>query len=428
MRGDESRLLLIPKAAAELISKSGPWGHITCRVSEPDRAAIVMAVSEGNSLPQRMDENKTHFLTSGDTHPLGVWYRTTAELAVQAYLLIRQQQALTFKAFKKYVPEARDPGAGQYIAITFTEAPPEIAPGRVLPQFTAWTVSRDGAQPENCDVETDRGQLSTLAAHWPIRELKGQRVLLIGAGSIGGAAAVALSGYGVGNLDIVDPDRLLYHNIPRHICSSSAVGRYKVDALAKHIGPKWTETDVSGFRIDAIADADLLRPLIDMANVVVCTVDGVEPRRVISYLCKRAGRPLVLACVLADGRYGEILRLRPFPEIGCLECQRRALHASGQMDLEPTLDRGYGEGTRHNPMTAVGADLHLMGSLAAKAAVATILNDLGHLDQVLEDDNAVVALRPEAGLAKPFDSARAMSIGWYPSAASYPDCLACRPA
>lgn len=428
MRGDESRLLLIPKAAAELISKSGPWGHITCRVSEPDRAAIVMAVSEGNSLPQRMDENKTHFLTSGDTHPLGVWYRTTAELAVQAYLLIRQQQALTFKAFKKYVPEARDPGAGQYIAITFTEAPPEIAPGRVLPQFTAWTVSRDGAQPENCDVETDRGQLSTLAAHWPIRELKGQRVLLIGAGSIGGAAAVALSGYGVGNLDIVDPDRLLYHNIPRHICSSSAVGRYKVDALAKHIGPKWTETDVSGFRIDAIADADLLRPLIDMANVVVCTVDGVEPRRVISYLCKRAGRPLVLACVLADGRYGEILRLRPFPEIGCLECQRRALHASGQMDLEPTLDRGYGEGTRHNPMTAVGADLHLMGSLAAKAAVATILNDLGHLDQVLEEDNAVVALRPEAGLAKPFDSARAMSIGWYPSAASYPDCLACRPA
>lgn len=428
MRGEDSLLVLIPLAAAELISKSGSWGHITCRVSEPDRAAIVLAVSEGSSLPHRISEDKTHFLTSADTHPSGVWYRTTAELAVQAYLLIRQQQALTFEAFKAYVPEARDPGAGRYIAITFTEAPPEIAPGRVLPQFTAWMVSRDGAQPENCDVETDRGQLSALAPHWPIQELKGQRVLLIGAGSIGGAAATALSGYGVGTLDIVDPDRLRYHNIPRHICSSNAVGRYKVDALAKHIGLKWAETDVSGFRIDAIADADLLRPLIDMASVVVCTVDGVEPRRVISYLCKRAGRPLVLACVLADGRYGEILRLRPFPEVGCLECQRRALDASGQMDLEPTLDRGYGEGTRHNPMTAVGTDLHLMGSLAAKTAVATILNELGHMDQILEDDNAVVALRPEAGLAEPFDSARAMSIRWYPSAASYPDCLACRPA
>lgn len=428
MRRDESLLLLIPKAAAELISKSGSWGHITCRVSEPDRAAIVLAVSAGNSLTRRIDENKTHFLTSADTHPSGLWYRTTAELAVEAYLLIRQQQALTFEAFKMYVPEARDPGAGRYIAITFTEEPPEIAPGRVLPQFTAWRVSREGAQPENCDVETDRGGLSALAPNWPIQELKGQRVLLIGAGSIGGAAATALAGYGVGMLDIVDPDRLLYHNIPRHVCSSNAVGRYKVDALAKHIGSKWSETDVSGFRIDAIADADLLRPLIEMASVIICTVDGVEPRRVISYLCKRAGRPLVLACVLADGRYGEILRLRPFPEVGCLECQRRALQVSGQMDLEPTLDRGYGEGTRHNPMTAVGTDLHLMGSLAAKTAVATILNDLGHMDQILEDDNAVVALRPEAGLAEPFASARVMSIHWYPSAAAYPDCLACRPA
>lgn len=426
MRDDEF-LLLIPSAAAELIPQLGSWGRITCRVSQPDRAAIVIAVSEGRSLPNRLPENKAHFLNSADTSPSGVWYRTTADVATMAFMLMRQQQVLTFDAFKSLVPVARDPGAGRYIAITFTETPPEIAPGRTLPKFTAWSVGRDGAEPINCDVDTGRGQLSTLAPHWPIEELKDHRVLLVGAGSIGGAAAVALSAYGVGALDIVDPDRLLYHNIPRHVCSANAIGRYKVDALTQHIGPKWPETEVTGFRRDAIVDADILRPLIEMANVIVCTVDGVEPRRVVSYLCKRARRPLVLACVLADGRYGELLRLRPFPEIGCLECQRRALHAADRMNPESTLDRGYGEGTRHNPMTAVGADLHLVGSLAAKSAVATVLSRLGHIDQILEDDNAVISLRPEAGWANPFESTRAMSINWYPPAAPYADCVACRP-
>lgn len=425
MPTDGEWLVLIPSAAVSMIKQAGSRGNVTCRISAPERAAKVIALSDGDATPYHLQEDKAHFLASADFHEVGSWYRTDQNVAALSYFLARQQQVITFQGFRDVIPELRDPGANWYIAITCTEEPPEIAPGRRLPEFAAWRVSRAGVRPLNCDVETDRASMQGMAEHWPVQELQQRRVLLVGLGSIGGATAVALAGYGVGNLDLVDPDRLLYHNVPRHVCAETAVGKYKVGAVADHLERLWPETATCQFRTDAIVDADLLRPLIDAADIVMCTVDGVEPRRVVSYLCKRANTPLVLACVLADGRYGEILRMRPYPEIGCLECQRRALAEKGQIDLEPTLDRGYGEGTRHNPMTAVGADLHLVGAFAAKSAIATMLAAIGHLDQVLEDDNAVLALRPEAGWAPPFDSSRGMSVTWYSSTPPYPDCRAC---
>ncbi|WP_425559020.1 ThiF family adenylyltransferase [Kutzneria kofuensis] len=48
-----------------------------------------------------------------------------------------------------------------------------------------------------------------------------------GAGSIGGAAAHALAAYGVGRLHLLDPDRLEWHNLPRHVCGEKHVGRFQ---------------------------------------------------------------------------------------------------------------------------------------------------------------------------------------------------------
>lgn len=425
MPADPRWLLLVPQTAARLIAQSGTWGRLTARISNPDRAAKIIAVSERDDLPQRVPEDKTHFLASADAHPSGYWYRTGPEAAICAYLAIRQQQALTFQGFRNLLPAARDPGTGWYFAVTYTDDPPEISPGRSLPQFSAWMVSREGVEPMHCDIETESARVTGIAAHWPVTDLQARRVVLIGAGSVGGATATSLAAYGIGDLDIMDPDRLEYHNIPRHVCPSSSVGKHKVNAVADLLERTWPDTRVRPIRANAITDADILRPLIEDSSIVVCTVDGVEPRRVVSYLCKRANKPLVLACVLADGRYGEVLRLRPYREVGCLDCQRRYLAASGRLDLEPTIDRGYGEGTRHNPMTAVGADLHLVGALVAKTAIATILSGAGHSDQLLENDNVVLALRPGPGWAQPFDATRTLAQRWYPSATPYPDCPAC---
>ena len=199
----------------------------------------------------------------------------------------------------------------------------------------------------------------------------------------------------------------------------------KVDGLKASLNRQWPESNISPWPIDLTANANITRPLIDAADIIICTVDGVEPRRVANYLARRAGKPIVFACVLADGRYGEILRIRALPEVGCLDCQRRYMRDNGMIDPEPSLDRGYGDGTRHNPMTAIGGDLHLVGSIAAKVAVATLLQNAGEVDQTLTDDNLVIALRPSPGYAAPFDARRALHPHWSSATPPYPDCPAC---
>jgi hypothetical protein len=177
-------------------------------------------------------------------------------------------------------------------------------------------------------------------------------------------------------------------------------------------------------RLNVIGDADKMRPLFDSCDAIVCAADGVSPRRVVSHLARRARKTAVLACVLLDGAVGEVLRLRPWSGHGCLLCQRRQLIDQGGIDPEPDLDLGYGTGDRHRPMTAVGSDLAMVGQLAAKVAVATILEADGYYDQVIAMEYAITGLRRAVGAAPPFD-VEPGRIRWLPAAPQRDGCPTC---
>lgn len=187
--------------------------------------------------------------------------------------------------------------------------------------------------------------------------------MVIGVGSIGGAVAQVLAAYGVGHLILVDHDRLRWHNLVRHVSGAAHVGRLKVSAVREDLQLLRPETTVTALPHDVVTDADQIRALLAGTDLVVGATDGVAARRVISHLARRANLDAILACVLEDGGIGELFRLRPWRDRGCLVCQRQALRDAGSIDPEPAIEAGYGGGTRHRPMTAVGADLHLVGQL-----------------------------------------------------------------
>lgn len=95
------------------------------------------------------------------------------------------------------------------------------------------------------------------------------------------------------------------------------------------------------------------------------------------------------------------------------------------MSPEPTLDRDYGTGTRHLPMTAVEGDLGLVGQLAAKVAVSTLLEPLGYREQRLPGDHAILGLQPKPDMAPPFDLNCAGELGWRNLPAPEPSCPTC---
>ncbi len=96
-----------------------------------------------------------------------------------------------------------------------------------------------------------------------------------------------------------------------------------------------------------------------------------------------------------------------------------------KIDPEPALDRGYGTGTRHLPMTAVPTDLSLVGDLAAKVTLATLLEPLGIRDQRLEGDHAILGLRPKPDRKAPFDIEKSGEIRWHTVPPRRDDCLSC---
>lgn len=422
-------LVLLPRAAAEFIEAAGDWGTATLRLSAPDKAGIVVALTNEGSSFAAIPSDPRHFLMSADFQTGGHWYKVGQDVTALEWMLSHQQAAIPFEAFRSMVPHAEPPGQNQwYIALTYCADPAPLTETTMLPRWAAWLVSPSQVYPIPLDLDDGSASMSALDGLWPVNALSTARVLLLGAGSIGGATLESLAAYGVGHVDLVDPDKLLYHNVPRHVLDATNVGRAKVHALSDKVEKAWPDCTVVAHEIDLVLEADLIRSLMTEVDIVICTVDGVEPRQVASYLARRVHRPIVLACVLEDGRYAEVLRMRPLPEVGCLDCQRRRLSANGALDLEASLDRGYGTGSRHRPMTAIGADLHLVGSLAAKMAVATMLRHCGSTDQTLVDDNLVVALRPRPGMARPFDASRALDLQWYAAGQPYPDCPACADA
>lgn len=390
----------------------------------------VVAVVGTNDMRVQVDRTGYQRLNAPGALIDGQWIKVDNNVNT-AHLDIRRRGlgvSISFAGFKELVPAVKDPGAGQGFLITYDPNVPEQHANLGVKEFAAWLVARDAVTPFEIALEPETLGLAQLDPKWPVDDLLGMRIAVIGVGSVGGAAADALAAYGVGTLDLIDPDRFLWHNIVRHVLGPESVGRYKVDAMAERVAHRWPDTNINPYALDVVHDAHLMRDLFNDVDLIICAADGVAPRRVVSHLARRANKPAVLACVLDDGAIGELIRLTPAPRYGCLLCLRAHLQTTGAIDVEVAQELDYGTGHVHRPMTAVGSDLHLVGQLAAKAAVATLLEtQFGDHTQRLPANIATISLRSPGDMAPPFDLNRALQINWSDLPAPRTTCATCGP-
>lgn len=422
---DDNAVVIVEPVANTIATSTATWGTIRVRLDEGNSILGVVGVSErdGPRIDVSRDILRSHVLGNITAETDGLWYRSPEGLHTWHRWLLRINATVPTPDFATLFETWRLTGQGAAVIITYDRDGP--------PSWAAWAVTPTEVHPLVSTVlRADTADpIEGLAPDWPIADLKAAHIAVVGVGSIGSATAHALAMSGVGRISLIDDDRLLWHNLVRHLSPRAHVGRFKVDSVADVIRPRWPGTTVDPLRLNVITHADEVRPLVDVCDVVVCAADGVSPRRVVSHLARRSRKTAVLACVLLDGAVGEVLRLRPWNTQGCLLCQRRKLVDDGVFDPEPLLDRPYGEGERHLPMTAVGSDLQLVGQLAAKVAVATVLEGLGHYDQSIRQEYAVLGLRPgtnTAELPAPFDPL-AGELRWLPATPPFPDCPTCAP-
>ncbi len=151
---------------------------------------------------------------------------------------------------------------------------------------------------------SDPSYVERYARHIMLREIGGPgqkrlaeaRVLIVGAGGLGGPAALYLAAAGVGLLRLVDDDHVSLSNLQRQVLFASAdVGRPKVEAGLERLAALNPHIRLEGLaqRFDAHSAGDLLRDI----DVVLDGCDDFATRFVVNEACHRAARPLVSGAI-----------------------------------------------------------------------------------------------------------------------------------
>lgn len=414
--------LLVPSGLGPAVDAApAAWGWLDFKADGAERLFAVAGyrIKDTHHRPVAGVLEKHHFMSAGDLVAAGgVWYKASPGAVGMYYEAIRRNLNVP-----TYLLEASVEGGWR--------SPPSDVPMPVLCRsvhegnafWSGWWVTTERAVPAEFTVVEDSDPIEGLEGPWPVGLLRGARVAVVGLGSIGSTAAESLATAGTGYLTFIDFDRLLHHNLPRHRLPVRDLGQHKVTALRDALQERYPSTKCEAVVADVAYDADLVRAILARTDLVVCAADGVLARRVTNHLARRAGVPLVLSAVLEDGAFGEIVRVSP--RTGCLLCLRRTLEEDGTFNPEPNLDRGYAEGGGQQPMTAAPPDLRLMGELAAKAAIGTLLEAHGFFNQRLPGDWAVIGLQPSPEMPAPFDVAGAGDIRWHDLPRQRDDCPTC---
>lgn len=421
---DQPILLLPSSLTARLTHPDRPSGSLIVRLDAAEQVATAIGAAFDDGATYRDDRTeflRAHYSRSHEEGRSSRWHHATAELHIAATAALRRSLQLRTDWFRQQVRGTwRAPPPGQaWPFLTYVSDPPEGCPG-----WLAWWVSGESTELGLLDTYDEQAQpLERLRDVWPLDDLAPTHVMVLGVGSIGSAACETLAAYGVGRLTLVDPDRLLSHNLARHRATVEQLGRLKTNAVMATLHRRYPRLDLDVCPLNVIDDADRIRPVLrDVDAVLVCT-DGVASRLAANQLTRWARRPGVFACVLAGGHVGEVLHTDA--ATGCLLCHRLRLLDAGLLDPEADIDLDYGTGSAHRPMASPAGDLEVVAVLAAKTVVASLLHRAGWRDQQLPGGHAVIGLRPNPLLPEPFATPGPGTVTWRAHADVHPECPVC---
>jgi adenylyltransferase/sulfurtransferase len=128
-------------------------------------------------------------------------------------------------------------------------------------------------------------------------KLLASRVLIVGLGGLGSPVAMYLAASGVGNLVLVDHDRVDLTNLQRQIVhATERVGQDKTASAAQGLAA--LNPGVRVTTINQKLEGAALEEQVQQVDAVVDTTDNFASRFAINAACMRAGKPLVSGAVV----------------------------------------------------------------------------------------------------------------------------------
>lgn len=195
-------------------------------------------------------------------------------------------------------------------------------------------------------------------------KIRNANVLIAGAGALSNEVAKNLAMLGIGNLTIVDPDKVEFSNTSRMVFFGlKDLGKFKAESLANNLVNKYPYLKVKFFntRIEELPISVYLN-----SNVIVSGLDNLISRMFLSSICTRYKIPLVDA-----GLNGHQARIQVYvpPDWPCPICQLPASKYGELVNLKNPCDPQIEE----NKIPMLATTSSLASSIQAHEALKLIL-------------------------------------------------------
>ncbi len=148
------------------------------------------------------------------------------------------------------------------------------------------------------------------------KKLKSSKVVIAGIGGLGCASSIYLAAAGIGELVLIDKEKVELSNLNRQILYwTNDIGKYKVESAKEKLNQLNPEIRILAIKEEI--NENNVKKLINGANVVIDGQDNFKTRFIINKACVELGIPFIYAAIQEfEGRLMTII-----PGKGpCLRC------------------------------------------------------------------------------------------------------------
>ena len=126
-----------------------------------------------------------------------------------------------------------------------------------------------------------------------MQRLDGARVAVFGIGGVGGYTVEALARSGVGQLDLIDDDKVCVTNVNRQLLATlKTVGQYKVDVAKERIAEINPKCEVKAFKTFYMPDTENEFDFTQY-DYIVDAIDTVKGKLALAENAQKTGTPII---------------------------------------------------------------------------------------------------------------------------------------
>ncbi len=194
------------------------------------------------------------------------------------------------------------------------------------------------------------------------KKIMNSKVLIVGMGGLGCPLAIYLANLGIGNIGVVDDDKVEISNLNRQIIFNySDIGKFKVDTAYKKLKKINKSLKVKIFKTRI--DKSNIKKIIRNYDIICDGTDNFKTRLLINDFCVEQKKILISAAV--SGFNGHLFKFNFKKKTPCFRCY---------MPEAPDNENNCEDEGVTPPLTGI------MGTIQANEVMNTILNVKTDLD------------------------------------------------